>query len=201
MNQDIQNILDYWFGEIKNDTTAENRSRLWFGGGTETDEYITKHFEALSLSALSHELHDWQSTAKGSLALIILLDQFPLNMYRKSARPFDFESLGVEVCLNGLEKNQHLELSFVEKTFFYLPLEHSENADHQAMCVDLCQILFDEAPEHLKEHAQSTLDYAIRHKEIVDQFGHFPHRNEVLGRVSTNEEIEFLKDKSNRFGQ
>lgn len=201
MNQDMHNILDYWFGEIKNGTTVENRSRLWFGGGTETDEYITTHFEALSLQALSGELNDWRSTSKGSLSLIILLDQFPLNMYRKSARAFDFESLGIEVCLDALEKQQHLNLSFVEKTFFYLPLEHSENAEHQAMAVNLCQTLFDEAPQHLKEHAQLTLDYAIKHRLIVDRFGHFPHRNEVLGRGTTAEELEFLKDRSNRFGQ
>lgn len=201
MNQDIHTILDYWFGELKNGTTVENRSQLWFGGGTETDEYITTHFETLSLRALARELDDWSSTANGSLALIILLDQFPLNMYRKSARAYDFESLGIEICLQGLESKQHLELSFVEKTFFYLPLEHSENASHQALCVDLYQRLFDTAPAHLKEHAQSTLDYAIKHREIVDQFGHFPHRNEVLGRPTTIEETEFLLDKSNRFGQ
>ncbi len=201
MNQDIHNILDYWFGEIKNGTTVENRSRLWFGGGAETDDYITTHFEALSLRALARELDHWRDSAKGSLALILLLDQFPLNMYRKSARPFDFEPIGIDVCLQGLKHKQHLELSFIEKTFFYLPLEHSENTDHQAMCVNLCKTLFDIAPDHLKEHAQSTLDYATKHKKIIDQFGHFPHRNEVLGRSTSVKEIEFLKDKSNRFGQ
>lgn len=201
MNPDIHNILDYWFGEIKNGTTIENRNQLWFCGGTKTDEYITTHFEVLSLRALSGELESWCTTAKGSLALIILLDQFPLNMYRKSARAYDFESLGIEVCLQALEKQQHLELSFIEKTFFYLPLEHSENRAHQIKCVELCQTLFDEAPQDLKKHAQLTLDYAIKHKVIVDRFGHFPHRNEALGRSTTAEETYFLKDNSNRFGQ
>ena len=201
MNPEINRVLDYWFGPIENGTTLEKRNQLWFGGEPETDEYIRNHFEALVLQAERGELNDWTDTPRGTLALIILLDQFPLNMYRQSARAYDFEAKGLATCLHGLREEQHLALSYIEKVFFYLPLEHSENADHQKQAVALYLELKESAPDALQEHAQLTLDFAIKHKDIIDRFGHFPHRNAVLGRPSTAEEIEFLQDPSNRFGQ
>ncbi len=201
MNADINKIHNYWFGPIENETTVENRNRLWFGGGVETDRHILNNFESLLSDAGMGRLDHWTESAKGTLCLIILLDQFPLNMYRKTARAFDFEAKAIEICLKGLQNAQDQELSFVEKSFFYMPLEHAENADYQAQCVALFEQLLESAPEHLKEQAQNSLDYAVLHKDIIDRFGRFPHRNAVLNRESTAEEVAFLKDQSNRFGQ
>lgn len=200
-DEDIRKIYHFWFGDIENGTTVEKRNRLWFGGDKETDETIKANFEPLVLKAQQGELDHWQDTPEGTMALIILLDQFPLNMYRKSSKAYDFEAKALAICLAGLAKKQHEVLSFVEKTFFYLPLEHSENQKHQEMCVDLYQHLYETAEEHLREHAKGSLNYAVKHKEIIDRFGRYPHRNEVLGRKSNSEEIAFLKDPSNRFGQ
>jgi len=177
MQKDIQTVLDYWFGPIEDGMTQDNRNRLWFGGDAETDADIKQRFEPLLLRAEQGELDDWQTTPRGTLALIILLDQFPLNIYRRSARAYDFEEHGVACCLYGLEHQQDQALSFVEKLFFYLPLEHSENLDHQERCVMLFNQLVKESPESLKPRAQGALDYAIKHRDIVARFGHFPHRN------------------------
>ena len=201
MNTEILTIYDYWFGTIKNGTTVNDRSRLWFGGDPQTDEYIRNHFEPLLLQAESGLLDHWADSPQGCMARIILLDQFPLNMYRRSARAFEFEDLALKTCLNGLERSYTEELSYIEKTFFYLPLEHSEDSRHQAESVRLYQQLYETAAEPHKNHAKRTLNYAIKHKNIIDRFGRFPHRNSVLGRHSTQEEIDFLQDQANRFGQ
>ena len=201
MSADWETVLDYWFGPIVNGTTAEKRNQLWFGGEKSTDDYIRSHFETQVLQAARGELDHWQKTARPCLALIILLDQFPLNMYRKSSHAFETEAQAVEICLNGLEQHHHQSLAFVEKVFFYLPLEHSEDLEHQNRCVELFTELHVNAAPHLTEHARSSLDYAIKHRDIVEKFGRFPHRNEFLGRTSTAEEVEFLQDSSNRFGQ
>lgn len=201
MSANWKNVLDYWFGPILEGTTAEKRNRLWFGGEQSTDDYIRTHFETQVLQAARGQLDSWKTSAHPCLALIILLDQFPLNMYRKSARAFETEAKAIEVCLHGLEQQHHHSLAFVEKVFFYLPLEHSENLEHQNRCVALFSDLYDNATPQLTEHARSSLDYAIKHRDIIEQFGRFPHRNEFLGRTSTAEELEFLEDTSNRFGQ
>ncbi len=201
MNTEIEKIHNYWFGTVEDGTTLEKRNRLWFGGEKSTDDYIRTHFESQVLKAKQGSLDAWKETPRGSLCLIILLDQFPLNMYRKSARAYEFENAGIEVCLSGIKKGQHEQLSFIEKTFFYLPLEHSENTDHQDKSVKMFTELWKYAPSHLKEHGKTVLRYAEKHRDIVQKFGRFPHRNEVLGRTSSPEEIEFLEDASNRFGQ
>ncbi len=201
MNDMIDKIHKYWFGVIENETTIESRNQLWFGGDDSTDAYILENFEMLVLQAKKGTLDSWQQSSKGTLALILLLDQFPLNIYRKSAKAFSFEEKSLSVCNLGINKGQDLELTFIERTFFYLPFEHSESQADQARSVELFSKLKENAPEPLKDHAQSSLDYAISHKKIVDQFRRFPHRNEVLGRTSSQTEICFLDSGNYRFGQ
>jgi uncharacterized protein (DUF924 family) len=201
MNADMDKIYDYWFGQIKNGTTLEKRNTLWFGAKAETDHYILAHFESLLNDAFKGYLDEWTRSPKGSMALIILLDQFPLNMYRKQAKAYSFESKALEVCNHGLSLNYHKKLSFIENIFYYLPLEHSESADHQTKSVELYTQLASEADSAHKEHAQNALNYAKSHQAIIKQFSRFPHRNNVLNRNTTPEENILLENPSNRFGQ
>ncbi len=201
MNSEIQRIYDFWFGDIVSNPRAESRHALWYMGGEAVDTDIRNQFEALVQQAQAGELADWQQTAQGSTALIILLDQFPLNMYRGEARAFASEQHSVAVCLSGIENGQDRALSFYEKTFFYLPLEHSEAAQHQQLSIKYFTQLRDEAPPAHRQAGEAALEFAISHKAIVDRFGRYPHRNKALGRVSTAAEIAWLESGGETYGQ
>ena len=197
----IKAVHDFWFTDIHFGATASNRSKLWFGGGAELDTAIKDRFEPLVTGAVQGELDHWQESPQGAVSLITLLDQFPLNIYRKSARAFSGETKAIAVCKAGLESELDKSLSIPERVFFYLPLEHSENIDDQQQSVELYQNLHDSAPPEQQQFTKGTLDYAISHRAIIQQFGRYPFRNEVLGRQSTAEELAWLQDNPQRFGQ
>lgn len=201
INQDIDRVLDFWFGEIRDELPVEPRLKLWFGGGQRLDEDIKQKFEPLVLSAAAGELSAWATSARGTLALIVLLDQFPLNIYRKTARAFAFEPMAIEICKIGLKQGFDKTLSLSERSFFYLPLEHSENPDDQNQSLRFFQQLHEDAPERHREFTKKTLDYAIDHHNTILKFDRYPYRNAVLGRESTAEELLYLADNSSRYGQ
>lgn len=201
MQTQIDAIYHFWFGDMLTNPDAADRSQFWFMGGETVDSQIREQFSGLAEQAQSGALADWQATARGSLALIILLDQFPLNIYRGEARAYTSEQYAVSICLDGIANGQDRALSFNERVFFYLPLEHSENAEHQLLSLQHYTALRDEAPTHLKAKAEGNLTYAVDHKTIIDQFGRYPHRNKALGRTSTAEEIAFLEGGGATFGQ
>lgn len=195
-----EQVLDYWFGS---DPSADlkTRSQLWFNGGKKVDDEIRNTFEPTIEAASMGALSEWLATAQGTLGLIVLLDQFPLNVYRKTAKAFASEQTAVEICLQGLEKEFDQQLSVVERLFFYLPLVHSENIDHQNQAVSLFEKLLGAAEGPEKTFAEHSLQSAVEHREQIRQFGRYPFRNEVLGRVSTEEEQAWLDDNPNRYGQ
>lgn len=201
MDAAIAEIHDYWFGEIVDDTTVEDRGALWFGGGEAVDDEIRRRFEDRVLAAEAGELNGWATTARGRLALIILLDQFPLNIYRGQARAYDFEGAAVAYCLAGLEARQDAELSIVERGFFYMPLMHIEDLALQERCVALFEAMRDAAPPARRGGVQLSLDFAMEHRDIVARFGRFPHRNRVLGRAPTDEEAAWLAAGGATYGQ
>ncbi len=196
-----EQICDYWFGEIIDGNSREDRSALWFGGGEAVDGEIRARFEADLLAAEAGELEHWAEQPRGRLALILLLDQFPLNIYRGSARAYDFEAAALRHCLAGLATGQDTELAAIERTFFYMPLEHAEDIDLQERSVACYRALLDGAPAHLHGALQSSLDYAIEHRDIVARFGRFPHRNRVLGREPSSEELDWLAAGGATYGQ
>lgn len=196
----IDKILEFWFGRLEEGFTMENRGKLWYVGGKGVDDGIKKKFGNLVEKATKRELDSWKETAKGRLALIILLDQFTRNIYRKTQEAFASDSYAQELCKQGLQIGQDKELLFIHRLFFYHPLEHSENLEDQELCVKLFQEVMEEVPEEYKKRVKSFLDYAKQHRSIIKQFGRFPHRNEILERESTKQEIKYLK-KGHRFGQ
>lgn len=194
-------VLDFWFGPLDADGfCVEDRDRLWFRGGEDTDRRIRERFAACVEQALNGELDDWASTPRGRLALIILLDQFTRNIHRGSAAAFGGDARALELARDGVERGLDRRLAPIERTFFYLPFEHAEDRDIQEQAVALFRALRDELPERLRARVESALDYAIQHRDIIARFGRFPHRNRALDRPSTPEELKYLED-GKPFGQ
>ncbi len=194
--EDLQKIHDYWFGEDPNDLAVITRQKsLWFGKDEQVDRYLKDQFEPMiEVVERSKGL-----SVQQSLAQIILLDQFTRNIYRGQAEVFAFDSIALQMVLEGLALGDDRQLRPVERVFYYLPLEHSEDLENQNHSVELYQALTDEVPDEWQPAFDRFLDYAIRHQVIIARFGRFPHRNAVLGRISTAEESEFLKQPGSSF--
>ena len=193
-------VLEFWFGTDEDDVAvAAERARLWWIKRDETDRAIRERFEAVVRQAARGELDAWAESPRGRLALIILTDQFPRNIYRNTPAAFGCDELARTWCKEGLRRDVHRTLRPIERVFFYLPLEHSESMEDQEQAVALFQELADSAGEQAREMFRGFLDYALRHREVVARFGRFPHRNRILGRASTAEEIEFLKQPGSSF--
>ena len=165
-------IIDYWF--------SEKSKQFWFASTPSIDKEITSRYETVWEKAASGGLSSWGETADGSVALIIILDQFPLNMFRGKAKGFKTESIAVEVALNAIDNGFDEEMDNEKLLFLFMPLMHSENLDHQNLQV------------YLFEKYNFNLDFSKHHRDLVKKFGRFPHRNEILGRMSTMEELDYL---------
>ncbi|MBT8429851.1 MAG: DUF924 domain-containing protein [Gammaproteobacteria bacterium] len=170
-------IIDYWF--------AEPMRKHWFRSTPDLDTQIRVRFEAVWRQAAGGELSAWMRTAQGSLALAIVLDQFPLNMFRGEARSFATETRAIEVVLNAIDRGFDRQLSHEQLAFLYMPLMHSEDLEHQERSVDL----FEAAG------LESNARFARHHRDLIRRFGRFPHRNAIIGRPSTAEEQAYLASK------
>jgi uncharacterized protein (DUF924 family) len=187
-----QEILDFWFGREGEEGYGEFRE-VWFTKDPEFDREIRDRFEPLYEEAAAGGLAPWKSEARSCLALILVLDQFPRNMYRGDTRMYAADPLARETARHAVENAYDRELSPCERLFMYLPFEHSEELDDQRLSVELFRGLATEMG------SEDLLGYAVRHLEIVEQFGRFPHRNEILGRRTTPEEAEFLRGPDSSF--
>jgi len=176
-------VLKFWFGEGSEYGTAHKR---WFAKDAGFDAEVRKRFADLH-EQLAHN-HEWLDDPRNCLARIIVLDQFPRNMYRGSARAFSSDALALQAAKHMVEKGWDRSLLPVERQFVYLPFEHSESlADQERAC------------ELMRPLGEDLHDWALRHKAVIERFGRFPHRNAILGRASTPEEIEFLRQPGSSF--
>ncbi|HXF29527.1 MAG TPA: DUF924 family protein [Chlamydiales bacterium] len=193
-------VLEYWFGSIKSpEDYPEAKAKIWFTRDDKIDNEIRNKFERLLLAASNGTLNSWKNTPRERLALIILLDQFPRNIYRNDPRAFSFDSQAQWLTLEGIGRKDDLQLLPVERVFFYLPFEHAENLPLQRLSVQKFKEIRNQAPDCVKEKYDSYFDYALKHYVMIEKFGRFPYRNEVLGRKSTPNEIQFLKDPDASF--
>lgn len=193
-------VLRFWFGENTGSAdTAKRQAALWWSKQPATDTVIRRQFAPWVQAAGFGRFAGWQETAGGALALIILLDQFPRNLFRGSPRAFAYDAQARETAIALIRTGRYLELRLIERVFAYLPLEHSEIPAHQDECVALFEALHDEAPEGEKAVFAGYVDFAHRHRDIVRRFGRFPHRNAALGRPSTPEEAAFLLQPGSSF--
>lgn len=158
--------------------------KRWFTHDPAFDEAIRTQFEATHFAAARGELNAWAESAEGALALLLLLDQFPRNLFRGSAHQFATDGLARAVATQAIARGFDAGLEPDWKSFFYLPFEHSENSADQARCVALCEATGD----------ANLVKWAKLHADIIARFGRFPHRNAALGRESTEDEIAFLNE-------
>jgi uncharacterized protein (DUF924 family) len=195
----IEDVLQFWFGTLHDERTIPERSKYWFVKDQSFDDSIRKKFSTLLDDAKNGKLIDWELSHKGALALTIIRDQFSRNLFRNSPKAFEQDAAALNLTLKMISENKDKKYFPVERAFIYLPLEHSESLDIQKLSVSKFQELTNSAPNEIKAYFEDTLLYAKRHHEIIERFGRFPHRNEVLNRVSTAEEITFLNEPMSSF--
>lgn len=195
-------ILEYWFGPLadENDFPTSDITERWFKADTTTDDTIRCLFGDDCRWALRGDFDHWAERPKDLLALIILLDQFPRNIYRGKGWAFLGDAHAQKLVLAGLERGDDQQLWSAERMFFYMPLMHAESRELQQRCVELFTQLCDTAPKAHRDTLKSSLRYAELHKDVIDRFGRFPHRNLRLARQSSAEELEFLKQPGSSFG-
>lgn len=195
-------ILNFWFGDLKEEEVPpEELSRMWWAKDEKTDENIGVNFESDLKNAKEGRLREWENNPRGMLALIILLDQFSRNMYRDTPRAFSQDRQALELAVKGVERGFDKELYPVMRVFFYMPFMHSESLEMQDRSLGLFKDLEKDFtfPPQLAEMLSTNRDYAERHYAIIERFGRYPHRNKILGRESTPEEFEFLKQPGSSF--
>ena len=193
-------ILDFWFGREAFDLPRlQERMQFWFGGDSETpemrlarDHEIRRHFRPLAARAAAGELDSWAASPQQRLALILLLDQIPRNIHRGKPAAFANDDRAVALSMEGILQAADATLDPVRRIFFYLPLEHSERLEVQDESVAAFRVLRDESPQALRPVFENTLAYAQRHRDVIQRFGRFPHRNATLARAATQQEIDWL---------
>jgi len=170
-------IIDFWF--------SDNMQKSWFSSTPELDNSIRINYKALWEAAASGELDHWSNNATGSLALIIILDQFPLNMFRNQAISFSTEQKAVSITCIAIEKKQDLDLDKDKLAFLFMPLMHSEDIKKQNLSVKLFK----------RHQLKNNIKFAEHHQAIIKQFGRFPHRNRILNRENTQDEESYLNSE------
>ena len=178
-----QDVLDFWFGDepLANET-------MWFSGSTAIDTEIKEKFYDLYCDAKYGRLNHWKETAEGRLALILLLDQFPRNLFRGNGEAFLTDGQALQLTLEDLE----IDLSPIEKIFFYMPLMHSEDLQIQQLSVLMFSRLILESEGIIRDRVDHSRSFAKMHKDVITKYGRFPSRNSALNRESSKEELAYL---------
>ena len=188
-----EDVLAFWFpaGLDADEETHRRQFEWWFRGGA--DRAILERYQPVLDAARRGDLDAWADAPRSRLALIIVLDQFSRTIYRDTAQAFAHDVKALGVAIEGLERGDYAQLATVwEKTFFVLPLAHSEQIALHDRCVRLCEALVGEAPEHLRKLYAFSASQARGHRDVIARFGRHPHRNAVLGRPSTEDELAYL---------
>jgi uncharacterized protein (DUF924 family) len=185
-------VLSFWFG------SNEAVDSRWFRRSDAFDREIDARFGATLDAALAGQLDGWAAQPEGALALILLLDQFTRNIHRGTPRAFAGDARAPALAQQLVASGGHRRLPSLQRWFACMPLEHAEDPALQRQCVDLFESLVAEAGPH-REALAGALDYARRHRDVIDRFGRFPHRNAILGRASTPEEQAFLQQPGSGF--
>jgi len=201
----IAKIHQFWFENLGNDSNLKKNpgpQKIWFSKSDQTDQSIREQFGEVFSQAREGNLKTWKETPQGRLALVILLDQFSRNLLRQSPQAFEKDGETLQICLQSIEDQSDQSLFLVERMFLYMPLMHSEDIAMQKKALVQFQGLADLAQKNCPQNLpffQFTFDFAKKHFDIIERFQRFPHRNEVLGRQSTPEELEFLKKPGSSF--
>ncbi|MCT4641017.1 MAG: DUF924 domain-containing protein [Bacteriovoracaceae bacterium] len=176
-----QDILNFWFQDLT--------PQQWFTKNATLDQLIIKKFQKIHNKAINAELFEWRKSSKGRLAEIIILDQFSRNIYREKKESFLYDSMALALAQEAIFQQTDQELNIQEKSFLYMPYMHSESIAIHKKAIELFS----------QPGLEKTLEFEYKHKTIIDRFGRYPHRNNVLQRISTQEEINFLKEDGSSF--
>tara|TARA_R110002072_G_scaffold64203_2_gene159189 strand:- start:29498 stop:30037 length:540 start_codon:yes stop_codon:yes gene_type:complete len=176
-----RDILKFWFEELK--------SHQWFVKDEDLDKEIKDRFSDIHAQAVTGELEDWRNNSLGRVAEIIVIDQFSRNIFRNQKESFLYDSVALVLAQEAITAKADQSLSSEKKAFLYMPFMHSESKLIHQTALEL----------YSQEGLEYNLEFELKHKKIIDQFGRYPHRNEILGRESTPEEIEFLKSPDSSF--
>ena len=171
-----EEVITFWF--------EESTPGQWFKKSDEFDAKVRERFENVYRQVVAGETEDWRSKPEGRLAEVIVLDQFSRNMFRDDPQAFAHDSLALVLAQEAIRVGDDQKLDTIKRRFLYMPFMHSESKKVHETAVKLFKTL----------GHKETIDYEIKHKDIIDRFGRYPHRNEVLGRTSTPEEIAFVKE-------
>lgn len=178
---DPQTLLNFWFGEI--------RPAQWFRKDPDFDRLLERRFGELQRAACACELHHWRATAQGRLAEILLLDQISRNLYRDTARAYAADAQALTLAQEAVAAGADLALAPEQRSFLYMPYMHSESRYIHSLALELFR----------GDGLAESLKHERRHKAIIDRFGRYPHRNAILGRDSSAEELEFLTQPGSSF--
>ncbi len=193
--QAIDSVLKFWFGSIEQSIIpSEKRAKLWFSDAPEVDAEITAKFSSTLEQILMSQSSEWTASPRGKLAKIIVLDQFSRHIFRNTVKAFENDRMALETCLQGIRQEEDHQLSLIERVFFYFPLLHCEQLVYQEQALVAFTVLSQLALDETKIIYDSFLKFANHHYRIVQRFGRFPQRNGVLGRTSTADELEYLKE-------
>ena len=198
----IDAVLSFWFEEKElSAPQIDGRMDVWFGEDPIFDHEIAKEFSDDIELASEGKLDHWANEPRGRLALILLLDQFRRNVYRNTADAFSMDKQALKLCVEGAMEKKDKGLSPIERVFFYMPLQHAESRKVQQKSCDIFNKLAEAMSPTYKETFETVAQFAELHRDIIERFGRFPHRNALLGRRNTEDEEEFLSGDSPNFGQ
>jgi uncharacterized protein (DUF924 family) len=199
---EARKVRDFWFG--KTPLSAEQlprRMKLWFGDvpvetRQQVDDTLRARFGSLVERAIAGELAQWADGPRRRLSLILLLDQFPRNIYRGTPNAFAGDEQALQLALTGMQSVADAALNIVERIFFYMPLQHAESLEVQDESVAAYRRLLGEAPADVRGVFEGCVRYAEEHREVIKRFGRFPERNVALGRAATADETAWLRQRS-----
>lgn len=191
MTDVIERIHSFWFGELDAVGLSEPRYEdRWFKGGNDVDQLCHEQFGEALQQALAGQLTHWSDTERGLVALVVLLDQFSRNIYRETPDAFSGDSAALALSRDAIASGRYQQLPVTHRVFMLLPLEHNEDIATQNDSVAHFEILVKEANH---PRVDGFLQFAIAHRDVIERFGRFPHRNKILGRTSTAQELEYLE--------
>jgi uncharacterized protein (DUF924 family) len=197
-----EEIVNFWFADAADDPVkAKGRTEFWFGTSAETDAAIRERFSGTVEAAGRGELVEWRAQPRSNLALTVILDQFPRNIWRGRAEAFAYDSQALEAAVHGVNAGHLPQLSPIERAFLIMPFQHTESVEDQRESVRLYEELVRSAPSEWRPLLEEYSSFSQEHLATIERFGRFPHRNRVLGRISTLEELAFLQGGGPSYGQ
>jgi len=197
---DPERVLGHWFGELDEEgLSTPAQQQRWFTKDDAFDAELREQFLAEHQAVRSGQRDHWLIDPRGRLAYVVVLDQFSRNMFRGTKEMFASDKLALKAAREGVERGADRALKLAERQFLYMPFMHSEALEDQERAVALFTALRDDLTGRARENVENAVRYTIMHRDIVARFGRFPHRNELLGRESTPEELEFLTQPNSSF--